>query len=521
MKSTNAFTDLEHLQLVASRIVQDGIDITRDYPDWVRVTFACASLGEAAREPYQDICRFYPRYTREECDEKFDNCLRTGRGDITLGTLMELAKRHGIDVSLPKGRRPKTAEQKEQEEKDRFKQICEWLNDHYEFRCNTITEQTEARAKSTDAEWKEMDDRQLNSLLTELHADKVPVSKANLETYICSETFSPAYNPVVDYARSLPDWKPKHKDYIADMFEHLGMASDDDRDFLLQMAKRWFVWMVAVAIEQDTKNELMLILSGERESTGKTFFVLQFLPKPMRRYIYNLTQLSNFKDKDEVLALSRNIVYLVDEIKVSLPMLNKLKNYVGGASASTTTERSPYGHFAVCRRVHASWVATTNEQVFLPDSTGDRRFVVLPIIERGKDYKSINQERAFAQAYYLATHPKAFPLGITTEETEKLKEINQKYVQQDLLTALLPTVLRQPKEGEQAQAATTGEIIGWLTSRNGPNRDFTPTKVGIAMKKLGYVAIKTNAGKQYLVVRVFLEDLTQEGKVVANQILGM
>ena len=148
-----------------------------------------------------------------------------------------------------------------------------------------------------------------------------------------------------------------------------------------------------------------------------------------------------------MLALSRNIVYLVDEIKVSLPMLNKLKNYVGGASASTTTERSPYGHFAVCRRVHASWVATTNEQVFLPDSTGDRRFVVLPIIERGKDYKSINQERAFAQAYYLATHPKAFPLGITTEETEKLKEINQKYVQQDGSPAHRPAATEGRRAG--------------------------------------------------------------------------
>ena len=137
--NNNSYTDLEHLQLVASRIVQDGIDITRDYPDWVRVTFACASLGEAAREPYHDICRFYPGYTRQECDQKFNNCLRTGRGDITLGTLMELAKRHGIDVSLPKGRRPKTAEQKAEEEKNRFIQICEWLNSHYEFRHNTIT----------------------------------------------------------------------------------------------------------------------------------------------------------------------------------------------------------------------------------------------------------------------------------------------------------------------------------------------------------------------------------------------
>ncbi len=274
-------------------------------------------------------------------------------------------------------------------------------------------------------------------------------------------------------------------------------------------------------MDQDTKNELMLILAGEKENTGKTYFVLQFLPKPMRRYIHNLTQFSNYKEKDEVLALSRSIVCLVDEIKVNLTILNKLKNYVGGASASSTTERTHYGHFAKRRHVHASWIATTNEQIFLPDSTGDRRFVVLPIIQRGKDYKTINQERAFAQAYYLATHPKAFPLEITPEETEKLKEINQKYVQQDLLSALLPTVLCQPEENEQAQAVTTGEIIEWLTSRNGPNRDFTPTKVGTAMAKLGFVGIKTRKGKQYLVVRIFADDLTKEGKSIANQILGM
>lgn len=512
----NNYTDLEHLKLVAGRIAQSGIDITSDYNDWISVTLACASLGEEARESYHDICRHYPGYTREECDLRFDNCLQTGRGDVSIGTLLHLAKANGIDVSLPKGRRPKADKKKKEEEV--FIQICEWLTERYTFRYNTITEQTELKPKG-DTEWYEMDDRQLNNLLTGLHADKVPVSKTNLETYICSPMFSPDYNPVQEFAESLPAWRPKHKDYIAEMFGHLHIAADENREFLLRMAKRWFVWMVAVAIEQDTKNELMLILAGEKENTGKTYFVLQFLPSAMRRYVHNLTQLSNFKDKDEILALSRNMLYLVDEIKINLPMLNKLKNYVGGASASTTTERSPYGHFAVRRRVHASWIATTNEHIFLPDSTGDRRFVVLPITERGKDYKTINQERAFAQAYYLATHPKAFPLKITTEETEKLKEINQKYVQQDLLTSLLPTILRQPRKGEQAQAVTTGEIIGWLTGRMGANRDFTPTKIGNAMKKLGFESRRSNTGTRYLVVRVLVAELETEGKAIANQIL--
>ena len=58
----NTFTDLEHLELVARRIAESGVDITSQYQDWVNVTFACASLGESARESYHTICRQYPRY---------------------------------------------------------------------------------------------------------------------------------------------------------------------------------------------------------------------------------------------------------------------------------------------------------------------------------------------------------------------------------------------------------------------------------------------------------------------------
>ena len=76
-------------------------------------------------------------------------------------------------------------------------------------------------------------------------------------------------------------------------------------------------------------------------------------------------------------------------------------------------------------------------------------------------------------------------------------------------------------QGEQAQAVTTGEIINWLTSRYGPNtKEFTPTKIGIAMKKLGYEPSRTNKGKCYIVVRILMPELEQEGKHVAKQILN-
>lgn len=67
----NNYTDIEHLKLVAQRLAEAGRDITADYADWINVTFACASLGEQAREAYHTICSLYSGYKREECDEVY------------------------------------------------------------------------------------------------------------------------------------------------------------------------------------------------------------------------------------------------------------------------------------------------------------------------------------------------------------------------------------------------------------------------------------------------------------------
>ena len=79
-KQSNSFSDIEHLELVARRIAESGTDLTGNYKDWMDITFACASLGEGARESYHLICSQYSGYKREECDEKFSNCLKSGRG---------------------------------------------------------------------------------------------------------------------------------------------------------------------------------------------------------------------------------------------------------------------------------------------------------------------------------------------------------------------------------------------------------------------------------------------------------
>ena len=99
-----------------------------------------------------------------------------------------------------------------------------------------------------------------------------------------------------------------------------------------------------------------------------------------------------------------------------------------------------------------------------------------------------------------------------------MTEIDGEYVSEDIFIAVLPTVLRKPKPGEQAQMVIVGEIISWLVSRTGPNKEYTSQKINAAMKKLQIKPHKrTNKGNVYLVKRLMADEVKKEGEQLANQ----
>ena len=509
-----SYSDLEKLGLYAQQIHDSGIDITPDQKnEWTMIAYACASQGEAGREPYHLICSNYPGYSREETDDHFSYCLKTSKHCVSIGTLVKIAHDHGIELKLPRGRRPKTEEQKKEAQKNLFENVKEAINKHCEFRYNTLSERVEM--KPHDGDWRDFDDRELNGILTKLHSSNVKVSKDNLSTYINSGVFSTPYNPVEEYVKGLKRWN-RRTDYIRQVFGYLRLEEGSDVEFLFECFKLYFVAMVACGMGLDVTNQLMLVLEGEKEGTGKTEFILRLLPPALRHYLHSPVQLSAFKDKDEALAMAHSIIFFLDEIQLNRQTFNKLKNMAGGAGANTVTERAPFAHNVKVRNVHASLAATTNHVDFLPEDLGNRRFLVLQVVG-SENYDSMPIDKAFAQAYYLATHPRRFSTHITPEMIARLKEINWKYVAEDICTAILPTVLRHPNPGEQAQGVISGEIISWLTSRTGPNRDYTPQKVNAAMKKMGFIPKDSNKGNVYFVKRIMAEDLKREGELLANQ----
>ncbi len=87
----NNSVEEKNLETAIQRIEQHHIDVTTHYHDWYRIGMALAShYGEAGRDYYHRISRFYPHYTPQETNKQYDLCLRYNTHQIHLGTLFYL-----------------------------------------------------------------------------------------------------------------------------------------------------------------------------------------------------------------------------------------------------------------------------------------------------------------------------------------------------------------------------------------------------------------------------------------------
>ncbi|HET6557600.1 MAG TPA: DUF3987 domain-containing protein [Prolixibacteraceae bacterium] len=98
----NQPTDLSaEVDTVITRIEAAFTDIAPSYADWVNLGFAFASeFGEAGRDNYHRVSRFYSGYTKTETDKQYDQCLKAQGHGITIRTFFHLAKQAGIEVGV-------------------------------------------------------------------------------------------------------------------------------------------------------------------------------------------------------------------------------------------------------------------------------------------------------------------------------------------------------------------------------------------------------------------------------------
>lgn len=71
------------------------VDLAPRYDDWLKLAFAFATtFGEEGRELYLRICRLCPAHDEEQSNAKFDEAIRHGRGDVSIGTFFDMVEKN-------------------------------------------------------------------------------------------------------------------------------------------------------------------------------------------------------------------------------------------------------------------------------------------------------------------------------------------------------------------------------------------------------------------------------------------
>lgn len=89
---------------VTKRIEAASVDITGGYAEWRDLGFALTdALGEAGRQYYHRISRFYREYSFNETEVQYNRCLKAKGHGVTIATFFHRAKEAGIEVGRKVG----------------------------------------------------------------------------------------------------------------------------------------------------------------------------------------------------------------------------------------------------------------------------------------------------------------------------------------------------------------------------------------------------------------------------------
>jgi predicted P-loop ATPase len=360
--------------------------------------------------------------------------------------------------------------------KTKIDKIINYCNEHYDLRFNIISIEVEGSPKKEN----QFVSVNTNDLVIELLRQKINGCERLLKIFLSSNIIK-RYDPFLAYFEQLPKWEGE-KDYIAHLSSFVEVQ---DRYFFDTQFKKMLVRMVACAIGKIPFNKQCIAFVG-KQNDGKTTFARFLCPPLLSNYMKENLEM----DKDGKLALCQNFIINLDELAtLSKQDINQIKTYF---TIDYVKERPPYGDKPITFKRRANFIATTNNDEFLTDETGNVRWVVFKIDgikhdSGGKNgyNQSVDIDEVWAQAYTLLQN--GFEYELTKDELAYSEKNNRKHQKTYMEIELIQSFFVAAKKGEEGaefmnatMIKETIEVAGAVT------RKLNTTIVGKALRELGF-----------------------------------
>lgn len=226
---------------------------------------------------------------------------------------------------------------------------------------------------------------------------KIPTSK--FDDMLLSIARRMKYNPFEEYLTECAAGYDG-KDYIAELCKTIVSPLSETvkrkyiTKFLLEMA-----YVSTSNDGDDTAQHFMLVLKGG-QGDGKSAWLMSLLPEWAQRENYFLPgRTCDLKNKDHILEQSTALLVEWGEIAATFRKSDQeeVKAYI---TRKMDRLRPPYFKEAIDIKRRMCLCATVNDDEFLRDTTGDRRYTVIPCIDI--DYMhSVDMSQVWGQIYKM------------------------------------------------------------------------------------------------------------------------
>ncbi|MCA0387939.1 MAG: virulence-associated E family protein [Bacteroidetes bacterium] len=356
--------------------------------------------------------------------------------------------------------------------------VKEYLESVYGFRYNTVMQMVEF----TDGKspWKFFQARDFDKIYSKLMIADIRIAKDVLKAVIQGE-LAQDFNPFNDYILSLPKWDGK--EYINDFLSMVVLDEAESRESFENNFTKWMVALVAGLIDDKVVNHQCFVIQGE-QGIFKTTWLNSIVPEHLRDdYLYS--QPFDFHNKDHQKYLGQKMLINLDEMSsYDRADMNQLKSAL---TSPTVTLRQAYAAFDSCWTRRASFCGSINQQYFLADETGNRRFIVHKV--KGINFRQFDVSALYAQAYAL--FKAGFRFWFNGEDIKKIEEQNDNFrkvsIEEDLITQWLS--IPDPSDMFYTDFMTVTEINQLLLEKLGGKvnmNEVTTKRIGMIMNKLGF-----------------------------------
>ena len=364
-------------------------------------------------------------------------------------------------------------------------QLEEALQERAEFRFNVLTRFPEIRFLKSNGKhspWRRINDYILNSLVRDLRKSGLGFASRNNVSELIESTFSKGVNPIHEYFRSLPIVEGDPIGQLAYTVESLPWpnAGELPQTTFRKYLEKWLVGAVANAFElKHCANQICLIISGP-QGTFKSTWIRNLCPEGLSGYYIEGSL--DPDNKDSLLATATNFIFNLDDYFAGITN-KKINEFKGLITKNTVKVRRAYARYVEELPKICSFIASSNEEQFLHDQTGNRRFVAFEITRIDMEKAAtINMDEVWSQAYQLYKSGE-FAYWMEEEDQKRLNSNNSKFEVQSVEYEAVVTFLQVPKENELPDAdLANSEILSFLQEK---------TNLKLSAKKLGEASAET------------------------------